>query len=333
MAIDLHAHLAPRAALERRGWLADDGTTLRVRTGETWQAVPRALADLEALLADADAAGIGMRVVCLPPFLLRHDLPASDGAAYSRAMNDGLAAMGDGSGSRIRMLATVPLQDPPAAAEELRRAVTELGAAGAVIATNVAGRVELDDASLAPFWEGAASLGALVFIHPHDVAGAGRMSRHHLRNLVGNPLETALAGAALIFGGVLDRHPDLRILLSHGGGALPWLLGRLDHGYQVRPECRGIDRPPSEWARRFLYDTIVFRPSILHALVEWMGADRVVLGTDFPFDMSDPRPVADVGEAVQDSNQRQAILEGNAARLLARIPASPPAALKRGGER
>ncbi len=328
MVVDLHAHLAPRAAIEPLGWLVDDGTTLRLRTGETWQALPRALVDLDTLLADADATGIRMRVVSLPPFLLRHDLPPVDGTAYSRAMNDGLAAVAAASGGRAGFLATVPLQDPEAAAEELRRAVIDLGAAGAVIATNVAGRVELDDASLAPFWESAASLGALVFIHPHDVAGAGRMSRYHLRNLVGNPLETALAGAALIFGGVLDRHPDLRILLSHGGGALPWLLGRLDHGYQVRPECRGIDRPPSEWARRFLYDTIVFRPSILHALIEWMGADRVVLGTDFPFDMGDSRPVAAVGEAVKDSNQRQAVLEGNAARLLARVSASPPAAPK-----
>ncbi len=329
----MHAHLAPREPLERQGWLAEKGGTVSIRVGDSWQFVPRGLLDPAPLLSEAVAAGIATRVVCLPPFLLRHDLPASDGAAYSRAINDGLAAMADGSGSRIRMLATVPLQDPPAAAVELRRAVAELDAAGAVIATNVAGRVELDDASLAPFWEAAASLGALVFIHPHDVAGAGRMARYHLRNLVGNPLETALAGAALIFGGVLDQHPDLRILLAHGGGALPWLLGRLDHGHQVRPECRGIERPPSEWARRFLYDTIVFKPSILHALVEWMGADRVVLGTDFPFDMGDSRPVAAVGEAVQESSQRQAILEGNAARLLTRVPASSPAAPKRGGER
>lgn len=324
MAIDLHAHLAPRAALERLGWLADDGTTLRLRIGEAWQALPRALVDPDALVADADAAGIGMRVVSLSPFLLRHDLPPADGAAYSRAMNDGLAELAAASGDRIRFLATVPLQDPEAAAAELRRAVTDLGAAGAIIATNVAGRAGLDDASLAPFWQAATSLGTLVFIHPHDVAGAERMPRYHLRNLVGNPLETALAGAALIFGGVLDRHPDARILLSHGGGALPWLLGRLDHGFQVRAECRGIDRPPSERARRFLYDTIVFSPPILRALVEWMGADRVVLGTDFPFDMSESRPAATVHAAVADPGARRAILEGNAARLLARAPTALP---------
>ncbi len=317
MAIDLHAHLAPRAALERLGWLAQEGTNLRLRVGAGWQLVPPALIDPQVLLADADAAGIGMRVVSLPPFLLRHDLPPADGAAYSRAMNDGLAALAAASGGRVRFLATVALQDPPAAVAELRRAVAELDGLGAVIATNVAGCLELDDPTLESFWEAAESLGALVFIHPHDVAGAARMPRYHLRNLIGNPLETALAGAALIFGGVLDRHPDLRILLSHGGGALPWLLGRLDHGFEVRAECRGIDRPPSEWARRFLYDTVVFRPQTLRALIELMGADRVVLGTDFPFDMSDPRPLETLDQAVGDPHVRRAILDGNAARLLA----------------
>jgi aminocarboxymuconate-semialdehyde decarboxylase len=194
----------------------------------------------------------------------------------------------------------------------------------------VAGRLELDDAGLAPFWEAAAALEVPVFIHPHDVAGAGRMPRYHLRNLVGNPLETALAAAALIFGGVLRRYPRLDVLLSHGGGALPWLLGRLDHGFEVRVECRGIDRPPSEWARRFLYDTVVFKPSILRTLVEWIGADRVVLGTDFPFDMSDPHPVGTVHEALRDPDARRALLEGNAWRLLARTHVVPrPAHLPR----
>lgn len=317
-AIDLHAHLAPRAVLEHLGWLADDGGTLRVRLGETWQSVTPALLDPDALLADSGAEGIGIRVVSLPPFLLRHDLPASEGADYSRAMNDGLAALARAGRGRIRALATVPIQDPAAAAVEVRRAVGELGLAGVVIATNVAGRVDLDYPALEPFWQAADSLGALVFIHPHDVAGAARMNRYHLRNLVGNPLETALAAAALIFGGVLVRHPGLQILLAHGGGALPWLLGRLDHGFQVRAECQGIEGAPSTWARRFLYDTVVFKPEILRVLVDWMGADRVVLGTDFPFDMSDPRPIATVTNAIADGAARRAILEENPVRLLAR---------------
>lgn len=316
-AIDLHAHLVPPAALERQGWLDDSGDVPLVRVGATWQAVARGLLDPEALLADADGAGIATRVVSLPPFLLRHDLPPSDGAEYSRAMNDALAALARTTGGRMRVLATVPLQDPPAAANELRRAVAELGCAGAEIATNVAGRLDLDDDALEPFWGAAEALDAVVLIHPHDVAGAARMRRYHLRNLVGNPLETALAAAGLIFGGVLARHPQVQVLLSHGGGALPWLLGRLDHGFEVREECRTIETPPSVWARRFLYDTVVFTPAILRALVDWVGPDRVVLGTDYPFDMSDSRPVATVTEAVAEVRHRQAIVDGNAARLLA----------------
>ncbi len=322
-AVDLHAHLAPRGLLERRGWLAEDGGAIRVRVGDSWLPVTRGLLDPAALLADADAAGITTRVVSLPPFLLRHDLSAPDGAAYSRAMNDGLAAMAADAGDRIRMLATVPLQDPVAAADELRRTCTELGSSGAVIATNVAGRVNLDDAALEPFWNAADALGALIFVHPHDVAGAVRMPRYHLRNLVGNPLETALAAASLIFGGVLARHPRMQILLSHGGGALPWILGRLDHGFRVRPECQEIDGAPSSWARRFFYDTVVFAPDTLTTLVDWMGIDRIVLGTDYPFDMSDSRPLATVARAVAAADRREAILEGNARRVLARVVAAP----------
>jgi len=322
-AIDLHAHLAPRAVLERLGWLTDDGHTVRLRMGDAWQAVTPALVDPIALLADADRTGISVRAPSLPPFLLRHDLSAAEGTAYSRAMNDGLTAIAAAHGGRLLPLATVPLQDPAAAVEELRRAVTDLGLAGVEIATNVGGRGNLDDPALEPFWDAAEALGALVFIHPHDVAGSGTMQSYHLRNLVGNPLETALAGARLVFGGVLARHPALQVLLAHGGGALPWLLGRLDQGFRVRPECRGIDSPPSAWARRFFYDTVVFNTEILRALVAWMGADQVVLGTDFPFDMGDARPVASVTEAVTDADRRRAILERNPLRLLARVPAAP----------
>jgi aminocarboxymuconate-semialdehyde decarboxylase len=155
------------------------------------------------------------------------------------------------------------------------------------------------------------------------------MRRYHLRNLIGNPAETALGAAHLIFGGVLDRHPGLVVLLAHGGGALPWVLGRLDRGFDVRPECRGSAAAPSRQARRFLYDTVVFSPQVLRALVEWVGPARVVLGTDAPFDMSDPHPVTTVAQALGDADARHAVLAGNAARLLASVRAAgapaPPA--------
>lgn len=316
-AVDCHAHLAPRDALARLGWLQVADGQVAVRVGDRWQPVPRALVEPDMLADDGAARGIAVRVVSLPPFLLRHDLPPADGAAYSRAMNNGLAALAQAAGGRLRALATVPMQDPAAAAAELRRAREDLGCDGVTIAASVAGRLELDDPALEPFWEVCERVRVLVFVHPHDVAGAGRMQRYHLRNLVGNPTETALGAAYLIFGGVLDRHPGLVVLLAHGGGALPWLVGRLDRGVDVRPECRGMVTPPSQQARRFLYDTVVFSPQILRALVAWVGPAQVVLGTDAPFDMSDPHPVTTVMQALSDVGARRAVLEGNAARLLA----------------
>ncbi|HXF82308.1 MAG TPA: amidohydrolase family protein [bacterium] len=322
-AIDLHAHLVPPDVLARMAMLqtGPDGVAVRVR--DRWQTVPRALVDPETAAAEADAEGIAIRVVSLPPFLLRHDLPPHEGLTYSRQMNDGLAALADRSAGRLRFLATVPLQSPAAAAGELRRAVEELGAAGAEIATNVAGAVELDDPGLEPFWEAAASLRTPILIHPHDVAGSDRMQAYHLRNLVGNPMETTLAAGRLLCGGVLQRHPDLRLVLAHGGGALPWLLGRLDRGFQVRAECRTGGEAPGQAARRFFYDTVVHSTRALQALTAWMGPSRVVLGTDHPFDMGDRQAVRLVTRAVDDATLRQAILSGNAQRLLG--PARRPA--------
>ncbi|MDR7419689.1 MAG: amidohydrolase family protein [Armatimonadota bacterium] len=299
-----------------RGWLATDSRETRIRIGDRWQTVEPALCDVDALLADTDRAGISVRVISLPPFLLRHDLDPADGIVYSRAMNDGLRAVAASFRDRLRVLATVPLQAPAAAADELRRATLELGFVGAEIATNVAARMDLDALDLEPFWGAAESLGAIVLIHPHDVRGAERMHGYHLRNLIGNPLETAAAAACLVFGGVLARHPGLRIVLSHGGGAFPWLLGRLDRGFAVRPECRTVETPPSEWAKRFLYDSVVFDGRMLAALAAWVGADRVVVGTDFPFDMRDPDPVGVIQAAIPDRPAQEAILRGNASALL-----------------
>jgi aminocarboxymuconate-semialdehyde decarboxylase len=297
--------------------LAPDDRQWRIRLDDHWQAVEPALCDADALLADADRAGIAVRVISLPPFLLRHDLDPADGVAYSRAMNEGLRAVAASSPDRLRVFGTVPLQTPADAADELKRVTLEFGFAGVEIATNVASRMELDAQELEPFWTAAASLGSIVLIHPHDVRGAERLQGYHLRNLVGNPLETAVAAARLVFGGVLARHPALGIVLSHGGGAFPWLLGRLDRGFAVRPECRTIEARPSEWARRFLYDSVLLDGRMLAALVQWVGHDRVVVGTDFPFDMGDPDPVGAVRAAVPGTPAQQAILRENAAALLA----------------
>ena len=182
------------------------------------------------------------------------------------------------------------------AVTELARAVNELGMRGVEIATNING-VELDAPELDPFWEQAERLKIPILIHPHYVAGADRKREYHLLNLIGNPTETALAGARLLFGGVLERYPDLRIILSHGGGALPHLIGRLRHGHAARPEAKLRASAPIEHLRRLYYDTIVFDAGVLRHIVETVGASQVVLGTDYPFDMSEPQPVEFVRNA------------------------------------
>jgi aminocarboxymuconate-semialdehyde decarboxylase len=162
-----------------------------------------------------------------------------------------------------------------------------------------------------------AALGVPVFLHPLNVLGGARVGAYYLHNLLGNPFDTAVAAARLVFGGVLDRFPSLRVCLPHAGGAVPYLLGRLDRGYQVRPECRHLPRPPSEYLERFLFDTITHSPDALRYLIGLVGADRVMLGSDYCFDMGyeDPAGMLKAVEPMSPGD-RERILGGNALRLL-----------------
>lgn len=288
--------------------------------GATTTTLDPELLDLDWHLAEMRRQGVARRALAVPPFLLQYALPAGEGARWARAINDGIADAIAPYPDAFTGFATVPLPDVPAAVTELERAVAELGFHGVEIATNIAG-VELDDRRLEPFWDAAQRLGTPILVHPHDVAGANRMGDYYLRNLVGNPVETAVAGARLLFGGVLERYPDLAIVLSHGGGVLPHLIGRLRHGYEVRPEARARASAPTEHLRRLYYDTIVFDAGVLRHLVETVGASQVVLGTDSPFDMGEPDPVAFVrGAGLADDDVHRILGNGDA--LLARVDAA-----------
>jgi aminocarboxymuconate-semialdehyde decarboxylase len=212
-------------------------------------------------------------------------------------------------------LATLPLQDPEAAVTEAERAVTELGCRGIYLGTNVRGK-ELTDPSFFPVFERIHALGAPIFLHPLNVIGSQRLTSYYLHNLLGNPFDTAVAAANLIFSGLLDRFPKLNICLPHAGGALPYLIGRLNHGWKVRQECKAMKKPPSSYLRRFTYDTISHGPEPLRYLINLVGADRVMLGSDYCFDMGYERPVEVVSALKLSSNDQEKILGGNAARLL-----------------
>jgi aminocarboxymuconate-semialdehyde decarboxylase len=237
------------------------------------------------------------------------------GAAWSRLQNEALAAALREAPGAHQGLATVPLQEPATAAAELSFAVRELGLRGAMVDPNALGR-PVGDAAFDPFWKAAADLAAPVILHPFLLEAVERFGRHYLHNLVGYPFETTLAAASLILGGTLDRFPELFVVLVHGGGFLPYHIGRFDRAHETRPEAR-VDNAglPSRYLRRFRYDTLVQRPEALRYLVQLVGHDRVMLGSDHPFWMGDPDPLKVVREAGLDPATETAIFGGNAAQI------------------
>jgi aminocarboxymuconate-semialdehyde decarboxylase len=238
-------------------------------------------------------------------------------APLHRRINEALAELARAHPTRFAPLGAVPLQDVAAALAELEHCMA-LGLAGVEIETQVNGR-NLDDAELRPFFARAAELGAVVFLHPFAVLGGERMRSFYLSNLIGNPTETAVAVASLIFGGVLDSCPDLRIVCAHGGGSTPALCGRWDHGARVRPELAHLKLLPSEALRRLYFDSLTHSPGGLELLVRSVGADRVVLGSDYPWDMGDLAAVRRIEDAAfLSGKERSQILGENALRLLGR---------------
>lgn len=242
---------------------------------------------------------------------------ATRAAAWARVVNDGLAAIVRERRPRFAALATLPLNDPAASAAELERAVVDLGLPGAMIFSNVNG-LGLDDARFLPIYERADALGAVLYIHPAHPVGVEAMTDYWLMPLVGFPFDTSLAAAKIVFSGVAARFPRITWVLAHLGGAIPYLAERLDRGFHAFAECRAhIDRPPSEYLKRFYYDTVNFDPDALALAVRFAGADHLVAGSDYPHQigslsrMKESLAALDLAEA-----DRRAILGGNAARIL-----------------
>ncbi len=268
--------------------------------------------NLEAKLEHMDRLEIDLTVLSIAPTLFFYWLEAEAALEFSQLANEALAELASRSGGRLYGMATVPLQDPEAASAELRRAVLELGLRGALIGTTMED-VPLDDRRFDPFFAAAEELGVALVLHPYYVGLSARFADYYLTNLIGNPLETAVAATRLILSGCLDRYPQLTFVLVHAGGFMPYQVGRLDHGFRVRPETRAeIESPPSDYLRRFFYDTITHASVPLKFLCELVGTDRVVLGTDIPFDMADTRFADYLSGFELDDPSRQAVDGGNA---------------------
>ncbi len=325
-AIDVHAHvIVPellRSSAPGESWrpnvVRDDGSQVVEFGGARIRSMVSEAVDVDEIVASQDRSGVGITLLCPWVPLLFYDVDADAALERCQLQNAGLARLHAGGPDSVRVLGAVPLQDPELAASELGRVMATAGFAGVEVTTSIDG-VPLGDARFEPFWSAAERTGALVFIHPTTRSAVlpGLQDRY-LWNLVGNPMETTVAAAHLVLTGTLARHPDLRILLAHGGGAIVALSGRIRHGQATVAAAGPVPAAAAdaEIRRRFLYDSVVHDPQLLRMLVEVVGSERVLLGSDYPFDMADPDPVATVRAAGLSDGDSEALLWGNAMREL-----------------
>jgi aminocarboxymuconate-semialdehyde decarboxylase len=329
--IDIHFHVVPKLFVEalRRGDFEGVVETDRSRTPERLVFHPPAGVPVEPetelelysyepeLILDAlDHRSLTAAAMSPAPELFIYWTPPKTGIRLAQAMNDAMADLAGKKPERLIGLATLPMQDPTAAAAELERAVSVLGLAGAAICTHVNG-TDLDDPRFAPVFAKAEALGVPVFLHPQNAGDVSRLKDLHLWNTVGFPFETALTASRMILGGVFERFPGLSVVLAHGGGFFPYQIGRLDHAYASRPHLRaGLPHRPSFYLRNIYFDALVHDPLALRFLVERAGAGHVVLGCDYPFGMGTTGAVQAVRNLGLPPADEAAILGGTLARLL-----------------
>ena len=246
-----------------------------------------------------------------------HVEPPKTAVRMARQINDAFASVVRASGGRFASLATLPLNDPAASVAELERAMTELRMPGAMVFSNV-NHVALADERFAPLWQKADDLGAVIYIHPTDPAGVEAMLDYWLMPLVGFLMDTTLAASKLVFTGVVERHPNIRWVLTHMGGAIPYLAERLDRGYRAFADCRkNITKPPSEYLQQFYYDTVNFNPDAVRFAISFAGAEHILAGSDYPHQIgSIPLMIDTIKRLDVDEKVRAGIFGGNAARLL-----------------
>ena len=328
MKIDLHTHILPKEwpdLKERYGegeWLRLEHTgTCCARLmidDHVFREVESNCWDPQVRIGDCDRTGVHVQVLSTVPVMFSYGAKPEHTLDLSRFLNDHIAGVCADYPERFVGLGTVPMQDAELAVAEMERCVQQLGLAGVQIGSHVNGW-NLDEPAVFPIFEAAAKMGAAVFVHPWEMVGRERMSRYWLPWLVGMPAETALAICSVIFGGVLERLPALRIGFAHGGGAFPFTLGRIEHGFKVRPDLCATECSisPRELVGRFWVDSLVHEPRALRFLIDLLGAPRVALGSDYPFPLGEAEP----GRLIESLDglsaaERELLLGGSALEFL-----------------
>lgn len=324
--IDIHCHVMtpecdelvrPVFTLDKDPFFRYSGPASEAYNNEHFAEIVPKLTLPEERLRDMDRMGIDIQAISVAPPQYFYWTEPDLGVRLARMQNDNLARIVAGHPDRFVGLGTLPLQDVDASLVELDRVVNELGFNGVEICTSVNG-VDFDDARFRPFFDRAQELDVLIVMHPNGFSHGERLAAYYLINTMGMPLDSSVAIARMIFGGVLERFSQLKICIVHGGGYVPFYPARFDHAYHARADCREyISRPPSTYLRRLYFDSMVFDTEDLTYLISRYGADHVLLGTDYPYDMGEDDPLGLIASVEGlDGKERALVMGGNAARLL-----------------
>lgn len=324
--VDIHAHVAIPAAAKYMEPHVDpmriamvkhaNEETRGVNVQQDKDRLPVAMSDVADRLKVLDTQGIDMQVVAPPPPQCYYQSPINEALIGTQMVNDGIAQWIDPHRDRFAGLGSVPLQNPDTAVKELERCINDLKLKGVMILTNVDGE-EVAAPRFEPFWRKAEELGALVMIHPNGFTEGDRLHEYYFSNVFGNPLETSLALHYLIFNGVMERMPDLKILGVHGGGFLPAYSGRIDHAWGARRDSNaGLPKEPTEYLRKMYFDSVVFTHHQLEYLVSVFGEEQIVMGSDYPFDMADYDPVEHIATSALSDSAKAKVAGENAIKIL-----------------
>jgi aminocarboxymuconate-semialdehyde decarboxylase len=327
--IDIHTHFIPKQFPEMAKKYGGEGWPMLLHrglcqadiyhAGKHYRQIDDRSWDPERRLKDMDAEGIAIQVLSPIPVTFAYRFSAQAVLELAQLQNDEIANVTSVAPERFIGLGTVPLQAPELAAAEVRRVVTRLGLAGVEIGTQIEGK-NLDDPALEPFWRSCVEVGAAVFVHPAAVLAPERTSKYRMVFSMGYTSETGIAVASVVMSGLLDRHPKLRLCFAHGGGTFPWLLPRLDQTWRVFEDVRAVTaKKPSETAKLLNYDTLIFDPMNMRLLIDRLGTDCLIMGSDYPFPLREmpPGKVIDALEGISHE-QRAAMLSRNALRFLGR---------------